>query len=875
MGSGIRARLRVRTRARELQQRGLDTWVASRYAHWRTLPIAEDTVLYESFFGIGMLDHPEAIFRHLIASDDLAHLRHVWVLDSLERHPRVLAEFADDKRVRFVEHGSPAYLKALATSKYLVNNSTFPQEFAKRHGQVYLNTWHGVPVKAMGYDTPGGGLASRNITRNFHSADYLLSQNTFMTATTYRSAFRLQGIYRGAVIEEGSPRVDQQLAIDRDETAKAAALTRLETQGVPIAGKKVVLFAPTWRGESFADPVINGRQLVRTVRELHKALGEDTHAVLLKVHQVVYDAVRAEIGESDFLVPNGIPTNTVLGVTDVLVTDYSSIFFDFLASGRPIVHFVPDLDDYLSGRGLYLTADELPGPTCTSRDQLTTLVRTALDDPAASLRSTEAARNYAQHEDGSATERVANIVFRGHDESSYRVLRDFGTDKETLLVYVGSLIPNGITTAALNLLAKLDHDKYDVTALFPYSTGPLRLRNAERIDPRVRLVARVAQYNATPWRVRRETRRINAEGMPETLDDELLQFWRDEWQRVVGDAQFDHLVDVSGYGCFASLLFSAAQRGTKSIWLHSDMATDMQRETAGQKHLEARLQAVFTTYRHHDNLVSVSPTLCELNAKHLAAYARPEQFTYAINTIDGDKVLRMAGMTRDDARAKAAGKRPEGAPPSDLVAFDASNLSAAVASLLEHFDPKDVIHEVRSQQRLAGRLSGNHTVTFVAVGRLSPEKNHARLIRAFAQVHRSHPDTRLVILGGGRLESELAALVGNLRLQDSVVLAGQVDNPYIVMAASDCFVQTSDYEGQPMVILEARTLGLPVITTAFETVGDSVPEGAGIVVPRSIEGVVEGMEKFLAHGLDAIPLDLDAINRLAIEQFEQVLARRR
>jgi hypothetical protein len=83
MGSGIRARLRVRTRARELQQRGLDTWVASRYAHWRTLPIAEDTVLYESFFGIGMLDHPEAIFRHLIASDDLAHLRHVWVLDSL------------------------------------------------------------------------------------------------------------------------------------------------------------------------------------------------------------------------------------------------------------------------------------------------------------------------------------------------------------------------------------------------------------------------------------------------------------------------------------------------------------------------------------------------------------------------------------------------------------------------------------------------------------------------------------------------------------------------------------------------------------------------------------------------------------------------
>jgi CDP-glycerol glycerophosphotransferase (TagB/SpsB family)/glycosyltransferase involved in cell wall biosynthesis len=866
----LRARLRPRTRAREFAESRRETWLANRYAGWRAAPVAEDTVLYESYYGNGMLDHPEALFRHLLASPDLGNLRHIWVLDDPAKHPDVVAEFADESRVSFVRHRSPAYFKALATAKYLVNNSTFPQEFAKRSGQVYLNTWHGVPLKTMGYDGPGRGLTSRNVTRNFLNADFLLSHNAFMTDTMYRSAFRLQGVYRGAVIEEGAPRVDTQLAAQKDP---GPAVDLLERRGVRVAGKKVVLFAPTWRGDSFSDPVVDARQLVMIVGRLRKALGDDEHAVLLRVHQIVYDAVRAELGDTGFLVPNDVPANTVLGLSDVLVTDYSSIFFDFLASRRPVVHYVPDLERYSADRGLYLSPTELPGPTCTEPDELSTLVRAALLDPAAAERSTLAAATFAPHEDGSATERVANIVFRGQDESRYRVHRDFGTDKQTLLVYVGTLIPNGITTSALNLLSHLDYEKYDVTAFFPYSTGTLRLRNAERIDPRVRLLPRVGQFNARSWEIRSEMRRMVRVGMPSEFTSRQLRFWRDEWQRMFGNTQFDHLIDVSGYGSFAASVFAGAQRGTKSIWLHSNMAADKDRETEGQKHLEDRLQAVFTSYRHYDNLVSVSPTLCALNATHLSDYARPEQFTYCVNTIEGERVLRMAGMNREDALAKAAGVERVQVRPSQAVEVDVGNISKAVAALLEHFDPRDVIHEARSQQRLAGRLGEANTTTFVAVGRLSPEKNHTRLVEAFARVHRRHPETRLLILGSGKLEGQLTELVLKLRLQNAVTVAGQVDNPYIVMAGADCFVQTSDYEGLPMVILEARTLGLPVISTDFETVGDSLPAGAGLVVPRSVQGVADGMERFLAREVSASALDFEAHNRLATQQFDAVLTR--
>jgi CDP-glycerol glycerophosphotransferase (TagB/SpsB family)/glycosyltransferase involved in cell wall biosynthesis len=847
--------------------RNRETVLAARYTRWRQVPLSERSVLYESFYGSGMLDHPEAIFRYLLTQPDMADLEHIWVLDDVEAHAEVRAEFAGQPRVRFVQLESPAYYKALATARYLVNNSTFPQRFAKRAGQVYLNTWHGVPLKHMGFDMPDGGIVSRNVVRNFLNADYLLSHNAWMTDTLYRSAYRLQGVYRGAVLEEGAARVDRQRQAEADP---AGALALLESRGVRLAGRRVVLYAPTWRGDSFTDPKVSSRPLLGSIRRLQAELGEG-FLVLLKVHQVAYAAMREQVGDCDFLVPNSLPTNVVLGLTDLLVTDYSSIFFDALSSGIPVVHYVPDLEEYRSSRGLYLPEDQLPGPVCVTRDELVAHVREGLA-AVRSERAAKAALTYAPSDDGDVCRRVVDVVMRGADESGYRVRRDFGTEKETLLVYLGAMKSMGITTSALNLLRHLDFDRYDVTAFWNYSRGHQRARNAALVDPRVRAIPRAPQLLGWPWRVREENRRLLNEGLPEVLDERHLSFWRDEWQRMFGDARFDHLVDFSGYGCFAPFLFSATQARSKSIWLHNDMMADMQRETLGEKHLEDRLQAVFTTYRHFDHLVSVSPALCRINSTRLASYAPPEKFTYAVNTIDADRVLRGAGLTVEQVRARAAGHAVDTAPgPDDLATFDTRNIGSAVNALLEHFDVTELLVEARGRKRLGATARRADLTTFVSVGRLSPEKNHARLIRAFAQVHHQHPACRLVILGGGLLEVELTELVDRLGLRDDVVVAGQVDNPYSIMADADCFVLSSDYEGQPMVILEARTLGLPVVTTEFSSVGDSVPPDAGLVVPRTVEGVADGLLAFLAGKVPVAPLDPERYNAEAMEQFYRAI----
>ena len=858
----LKQRTRVRTRAlemrdklRERREERQDQVLRGRYARWREAPLRERTVLYESFAGNGALCNPEAIFRYLLGAPDMADLHHVWALDDLEKHPELREEFADDHRVSFVQVGAPEYFEALATSGYLFNNATFGSDFVKRPGQVYVNTWHGVPLKRMGYHLEDGGLGSRNILRNFLAADYLLSANAFMTDTMYRDAFRLEGLYAGRIIEEGQPRTDRQIATEMDRAAVEGELGRA---GIDLRGRTVVLYAPTWKGGSFQQPVVNTREVLAAVEELQTLLDPETYVVLLKVHQVVYDAMSASGLGHGVLVPNRIPTNCVLGVTDILVTDYSSICLDFVVSRRPVVHLVPDLEEYSTGRGLYLDEEQLPGPLCATPGEVAAHVRSI--EGAECARSAAAAEKFAPRDDGGVSRRVVDVVFRGGNDAAHHAVRDCRGDKETMLVYLGSLAPMGITASALNLLRNLDHDRFDVSAFFPNPRGIERVRNAQSIDSRVRVLPRFGDYPAGPRDVARELRLMST-GLPDRPDEAHRRFWDDEWRRMFGMSTFDYALDLSGYGSFAPFLFSAAGNAEKSLWLHSDLKAESQRETAGSKHLEQRLKAVFTTFGTFDHLVSVSAELDQVNSTKLRDYAPPEKFTHASNTIDHERVLTMAGF--DEHGQKLPGK------PTTV---DVSNLASALSTLLQHFDARSIAREARARAKMSfvPRRDDNH-VTFVSVGRISPEKNHGRLIRAFAQVHAHHPHTRLVILGDGPLMPEVSNLVASHGLQEVISLAGRVDNPFAIMAECDCLVLSSNYEGQPMVVLEARTLDLSVISTRFPSVVGSLPEGAGLIVDQSDAALADGMQRLLAGEVPRKRLDWDAYNGAAMSQFYRAI----
>jgi glycosyltransferase involved in cell wall biosynthesis len=244
------------------------------------------------------------------------------------------------------------------------------------------------------------------------------------------------------------------------------------------------------------------------------------------------------------------------------------------------------------------------------------------------------------------------------------------------------------------------------------------------------------------------------------------------------------------------------------------------------------LSAVATLYREYDHLVSVSPALSEINAANFSPAVARDKFVSALNLINARRI-------REDAAA-------------DIRTAVIDEETGEVPGWLAH-------------------LLDEETTTFVSVGRLSPEKNQARLLRAFAAVHASSPGARLLLVGDGPLYDELGRLIRTLGLSDVAFLAGHQSNPAAILSRADCFVLSSDYEGQPMVILEALVLDLPVVTVSFGSVRDALPKGSGLIVPRTDEGLADGLRAFLRGEVAMTPFDDETYNDTVVEQFYRAI----
>lgn len=817
-------------------------------------PIDEDLVVWESFGGNGALCSPAALFREVVDAPDLKHLSHVWMVkrDVIDAGEGLVGEFRSHPRVRFIVYRSPEYFGTLERAGRLVNNATFPAEFVKRPDQLYLNTWHGTPLKRMGYDEPDGTWAARNVLRNFLSADYLLSSGDYMTRQMYRGAYRLSPVFRGAVIEDGFPRVDVQFST---------------VTGREPGRPRTVLYAPTWRGGGFSTATADARELATTVAHLRGLEALRGWSVRVKVHQSVFRLVAQDPQLADALIPDSVPTNEVLAATDLLITDFSSIFFDALATKIPIVFHAEDFDQYSATRGTYIDPTELPGPVAKSRAELADAVTRALgedgDDrsgPSDAMRA-----QWVGNEDGAASGRIADLFFRGREDAVRRIVRfDGDSDRTSLVIHLGGLKPNGISSSALNLLTHLDRSRYDITVVFPVSTQPDRISVRQRIPDDVRVLAVHGGLTRLPLAAsytRMLDRGVELADDRELPDEEL---WQHEWRRIAGDAEFDIAIDFSGYSAKWARLMTLAGARRTLLWCHNDLQADSERIIDGKRPYQRTLRSVFGLMSRYDGLVSVSEPLREINRENLGRFAPADSFLVARNVINSDAILRSAGRAQEETQPHADGAT------ATLSTDIGMNLIEHVDALLARFGADRVRSAVASRAiqteirtfRGAGPL-------FCTVGRMSPEKNHDRLLRAFAQVVDELPDARLVIVGDGPLRAALQETAAELGLSGAVHFTGQIASPAAVLTESDCFVLSSDYEGQPMVILEALVLDLPVITTAFGSAAASMPEGTGRIVERDVDALADAMLSWT--DVPRGGFDPDEYTREVLAEFDRAL----
>lgn len=362
------------------------------YPAMRREPL-RDAVFYNSFTGRQFSDSPRAVHEELVRRG--LDLNHLWTVRD--------GQVALPQTAEAVRLWGRDWHEALATSRYIVTNQHLPEWFQRREGQVVVQTWHGTPLKRIGHDISDVRFADPTYLKKLDvetpNWSFLISPNRFSTPIL-RRAFR----YAGEILEIGYPRNDI-LYADRESVA-----ARVRAQlGLP-AGRKVVLYAPTWRDDEFYGP---GRYKMSMMLDLDRAaerLGED-HVLLVRRHPNVVDEIPQSGDGFVWDVSTYPDVADLLAIADVLVTDYSSVMFDFANTRRPMVFFTYDLEHYRDRlRGFYFDFEtEAPGPLLATSDEVIEAIR---DADGVAGRYADAYRRFVERacdlDDGHATARLVD-----------------------------------------------------------------------------------------------------------------------------------------------------------------------------------------------------------------------------------------------------------------------------------------------------------------------------------------------------------------------------------------------------------------------------------------------------------------------------------
>ncbi|MEU9888343.1 CDP-glycerol glycerophosphotransferase family protein [Sphaerisporangium sp. NPDC051011] len=378
-----------------------------------------DATVYVSFDGRSYSDSARAVYEERLRRGD--DREHIWVVKDGAFVPPDSAALGLGPGITptVVREGSREHYTALARSRHIMTNTLLPQWFRAREDQLCVQTWHGSPLKQVGGD-------QRHMTREprppawYRQAAEVANWDLLVTQSPWASGILRRAFgYGGEILESGYPRNDVLVSSDRAELA--AAVRR--DLGIP-AGKRVVLYAPTWRDHDRRNSSVR-----LDLAEARRVLGRD-HVLLVRGHtmQAAPAAVGLVVPGPDSLVrpgpmtreyPFAIDVTTypdmadLLLIADVLITDYSSVIFDFAVTRRPIVFFGYDLERYRNSRGLYLDLrTEAPGPLLAEAADVIEAVR-LIDALAGDYtdRYEEFVRTYAPRDDGKATARLVDHVF--------------------------------------------------------------------------------------------------------------------------------------------------------------------------------------------------------------------------------------------------------------------------------------------------------------------------------------------------------------------------------------------------------------------------------------------------------------------------------
>ncbi|WP_312097369.1 CDP-glycerol glycerophosphotransferase family protein [Niallia sp.] len=362
-------------------------------------PVKKNSIVFESFLGKQYSCNPRAIYEYIQANH--SEFKLYWSVD-----PRYLKNF-EGKNLDVVPRFSIKWLFIMARANFWVSNSRLPLWIPKPRHTTYLQTWHGTPLKKLAADMDEVHMPETN-TKMYKSNflyearnwDYLISPNAY-SSEIFKSAFQ----FKKKMIESGYPRND----ILYKKHSKEELRQLKEKFAIPL-DKKVLLYAPTWRDDQFYKKGKYKFDLELDLNKLKRELGEE-YVVILRMHYLVaenFDLSPYKGFAFDY--SNYEDIRELYLISDLLITDYSSVFFDYGNLKRPIIFFVYDIETYRDKlRGFYFDFEKkAPGPLAKTTDEVIECINSG---NVTNQKFNDFYNKFCYLEDGNASARVVKEVF--------------------------------------------------------------------------------------------------------------------------------------------------------------------------------------------------------------------------------------------------------------------------------------------------------------------------------------------------------------------------------------------------------------------------------------------------------------------------------
>ena len=710
--------------------------------------------------------------------------------------------------VKIVRHNTPAYFKVLARAKFLFNDTAFLASFLKKEGQIYTNTWHGTPIKCLGDDAGNRKYASGNIKRNFMMSDYLLYPSAEVRERL-TTAFGLPGLFPGKILNCGYPR--NTIFFDRNQEA----LTR---EKLSLIGKRVSVYMPTWRGDiTKLRESTQPQDATAHLKEIEAGLTEDD-VFYVRMHPFIKEEVDLSSFKRVRAFPEGIEPYEVLNTADVLISDYSSVFFDFANTGKKIVLFTYDRADYMAVTNMYYSLDDLPFPKVETVQGLLHEIASPKEyDDAAFL------KKFCTYDSPESVQQLVKLLVEGEEASTIAADYLEGNGRPNTLMYVATLPLNGLTSSALSLLSIIDMSSENIYFCFRGTHMAKFPERLEKLPPDAKVFPITGGFKYSLLELISGVLYFKFDKNPPFVQKYLDRMFTREGQRFFGGACFDRVIHFTGYERWIIGLFQRMDT-QRAIFVHNDMVSEIEKK-GNQHYLNLR-----DAYRSYDRVVPVTEAMIKPTVQ---ISGREDNVVVIENAHDAQKVINRS---------------------TEPLSFEEKTESTMDLDHLSDLLKSDAL------------IFGN-------IGRFSPEKGQVRLMNAFNDFRKEVEDAYLIIIGGyGAYYKNILEHREGLASKDNIIVIKSINNPFPVLKRCDLFILSSFYESLGLVLLEAATLNVPCFSTDIPGTSEFMREHGGLVVQDSEDGIFQGMKDFAAGKVTAMNFDIVAYNERIKQQYENLFA---